>query len=76
VPYVCRAQLPFSIRRHFLAHVQDIFRATFNDAYATHSNDSRREEATLTGSHGRGVRRSYVNVGNCGMLKSRLNFAP
>lgn len=44
MPYASNAGLPPSIREHLPEHAQDIFRAAFNHAFASHGNDPRREE--------------------------------
>lgn len=45
MPYATNDDLPASVREHLPAHAQDIFRAAFNNAFAAHAGDPRREEA-------------------------------
>jgi cation transport regulator len=45
VPYRHNDELPSALRRHLPEHAQDIYRAAFNNAFAAHSGDPRREEA-------------------------------
>jgi cation transport regulator len=46
MPYEANGALPPSVRNHLPAHAQDIYRAAFNNAYASHAGDPRREEAS------------------------------
>lgn len=45
MPYNANSDLPPSVRNHLPEHVQDIYRAAFNRAFADHAGDSRQEEA-------------------------------
>lgn len=47
MPYTSNDELPPSVRDHLPTHAQDIFRATFNAAYAEHEGDPRQEEAAF-----------------------------
>ena len=44
MPYAANRDLPERIRRTLPPHAQDIFRATFNSAFASYANSARREE--------------------------------
>ena len=46
MPYASNGDLPVSIRAHLPPHAQDIFRATFNSAWASYGarEPERREE--------------------------------
>lgn len=72
MPYPSSAELPVSIRRHLPDHAQDIFRAAFNNAYAAHWNDPRREEAARRIAWA-AVKRSYVKVGDRWVARSELD---
>lgn len=63
VPYATNADLPVSVRRHLPEHAQDIFRATFNHAFAAHAGDPRQEEAAHRIAWA-AVKRSYVKAGD------------
>ena len=47
MPYADNMDLPPSVRDHLPEHAQDIFRATFNAAFAQHEGDPRQEEAAF-----------------------------
>lgn len=46
MPYASSEELPLRIRKHLPPHAQDIFRAAFNNAWASYgaAEPSRREE--------------------------------
>lgn len=45
MPYPTNADLPTSVRAHLPDHAQDIYRESFNHAYAAHARESRQEVA-------------------------------
>jgi cation transport regulator len=45
MPYASNADLPETLQRRLPGHAQDIYRSAFNNAYAAHEHDPRREEA-------------------------------
>ena len=59
MPYVSNADLPPSVQSHLPAHAQDIYRATFNHAFAAHAGEVRREEIAHRIAWA-AVKRSYV----------------
>jgi cation transport regulator len=61
MPYRSNADLPAPLRRRLPEQAQDIFRAAFNHAYATHPADSRREEMAHRIAWA-AVKRSYVRL--------------
>ena len=63
MPYQTNSELPPSVRRHLPPHAQDIYRETFNNAYAAHMDDPRQEEASHRIARA-AVKRSYVKLGN------------
>ena len=63
MPYAANADLPLSVTRHLPGHAQDIYRAAFDHAFATHAGDPRREEAAHRIAWA-AVKRSYVKVGD------------
>ncbi len=44
MPYATNAALPASVRNHLPARAQDIYRETFNEAWASYAENPRREE--------------------------------
>ncbi len=44
MPYATNAALPASVRHHLPTRAQDIYRKTFNEVWATHAENPRREE--------------------------------
>ena len=44
MPYASNDDLPPAIRNHLPPHAQDIFRATFNNAWQRHADSDRVEE--------------------------------
>ena len=73
MPYATNDALPVLIRRHLPSHAQDIFRETFNHAYAAHRDDPRCEE----GAHRiawAAVKRSYVKIGKRWVAKAGLGL--
>lgn len=44
MPYATNAALPASVRNYLPAHAQHIYREAFNEVWATHSGEPRREE--------------------------------
>jgi cation transport regulator len=75
MPYQTNADLPDPVRHHLPDHAQDIFRAAFNYAYATHLHDPRREEAAFRIVWA-AVKRSYVKVGEHWVAKAEPGLAP
>lgn len=63
MPYQSNADLPPSVRSHLPAHAQDIFRAAFNNAFAAHADDPRREEAAFRIAWS-AVKRVYMKLGD------------
>ncbi len=61
MPYSRNDELPLSVRGHLPEHAQDIFRAAFNNAFAAHENDPRREEAAFRIAWA-AVRRRYEKI--------------
>jgi cation transport regulator len=43
MPYRVNSDLPAPVRTHLPEHAQDIYRATFNHAYAAHAGEADRE---------------------------------
>lgn len=68
MPYARNDDLPPSVRDHLPAHAQDIFRATFNSAYAEHEGDPRQEEAAFRIAWA-AVKRRYHKLGDCWVQK-------
>jgi len=65
MPYASNEQLPPSIRNHLPPHAQDIFRAAFNNAWASHQSDAGGElEAIAHRIAWAAVKRSYRKSGN------------
>jgi len=46
MPYRSNTYLPPSARHHLPAHAQNIYRAAFNSASASHAGDVRQEESS------------------------------
>jgi cation transport regulator len=69
MPYRANNDLPPSVRRHLPPHAQDIYRGTFNHAFAAHVGDSRQEEAAHRIAWA-AVKRSYVKVGDSWVSRS------
>lgn len=44
MPYTSNADLPLRIRHVLPGHAQDIYRAAFNNAFASYADSGRREE--------------------------------
>ncbi|MGZ5889202.1 MAG: ChaB family protein [Hyphomicrobium sp.] len=63
MPYASNAALPASVREHLPEHAQDIYRATFNHAFAAHAGDPRQEEAAHRIAWA-AVKRVYVKAGD------------
>jgi cation transport regulator len=63
MPYPTNLDLPPGVRGHLPPHAQDIYRAVFNNAYAAHMDDPRREEASHRIAWA-AVKRRYVKVGH------------
>ena len=61
--YASNESLPPSVRTHLPVHAQDIYRETFNLAWAAHAAEDRREEAAHRIAWA-AVKRSYVKFGN------------
>jgi cation transport regulator len=62
MPYRVNADLPPSVRTHLPEHAQDIFRETFNNAFAAHARDPRQEEAAFRIAWA-AVKRAYEKAG-------------
>jgi len=63
MPYDFNSDLPISVQRHLPAHAQDIYRESFNHAFAAHAGDPRQEEAAHRIAWA-AVKRSYVKEGD------------
>ncbi len=63
MPYATNDALPASVREHLPEHAQDIYRAAFNDAFAAHADDPRREEAAHRIAWA-AVKRVYIKAGD------------
>ena len=63
MPYRSNADLPPSVRHHLPPHAQDIYRAAFNSAFASHAADPRQEEIAHRTAWA-AVKKSYVKVGD------------
>jgi cation transport regulator len=63
MPYATNEALPPSVRSHLPNHAQEIYRAAFNNAFAEHAGDPRREEASHRIAWA-AVKRSYEKVGS------------
>jgi len=61
MPYRANVDLPASVRSHLPEHAQDIYRAAFNNAFAAHIDDPRREEIAHRIAWA-AVKRSYVKI--------------
>ena len=75
MPYRTNADLPDSVRRHLPVHAQDIYRAAFNNAFAAHLDDPRREEAAHRIAWA-AVKRGYVKVGDHWVARAELGLRP
>ena len=73
MPYSTNSDLPPPIRNHLPNHAQDIFRETFNHAYATHPHDPHREEAAFRMAWG-AVKRAYLKLGDRWVARSHLGL--
>ncbi len=63
MPYASNDELPPAIRMHLPVHAQDIFRAAFNHAYESYSDDPRQEEIAHRIAWS-AVKRQYEKVGD------------
>jgi cation transport regulator len=63
MPYRTNVDLPASVRSHLPEHAQDIYRAAFNNAFAAHIDDPRRDEIAHRIAWA-AVKRSYVKIGD------------
>jgi len=61
MPYRANVDLPASVRSHLPEHAQDTYRAAFNNAFAAHIDDPRREEIAHRIAWA-AVKRSYVKI--------------
>jgi cation transport regulator len=68
MPYVTNDDLPRSIQGRLPPHAQDIYRESFNHAFAAHAGDPRQEEAAHRIAWA-AVKRSYVKVGDTWVAK-------
>lgn len=62
MPYQRNADLPSPVRDHLPPHAQDIYRAAFNHAFASHAGEERQEEIAHRIAWA-AVKRSYIKVG-------------
>ena len=62
MPYQANADLPPSVRNHLPERAQNIFRETFNHAFAAHERDPRQEEAAFRIAWA-AVKKRYEKVG-------------
>jgi cation transport regulator len=62
MPYPRNADLPAPVGAHLPDHAQDIYRESFNHAYAAHARESRQEAAARRIAWV-AVKRSYVKAG-------------
>jgi cation transport regulator len=69
MPYLINDDLPESVRAHLPEHAQDIYRETFNHAFAAHAHDRRQEEAAHRIAWA-AVKRSYVKAGDVWVVKA------
>lgn len=69
MPYRTNDDLPAPVRDHLPAHAQDIYRATFNNAYAAHAGDPRQEEAAHRIAWA-AVKRVFVKVGTTWLARA------
>jgi cation transport regulator len=63
MPYRANSELPPTLRKHLPDHAQDIYRETFNHAWADHAGEERQEEAAHRIAWS-AVKRSYIKVGD------------
>lgn len=63
MPYAANHDLPERIRRILPPHAQDIFRAAFNNAFASYARNARREEIAHRVAW-TAVKRRYVKRGD------------
>ncbi|HSL79060.1 MAG TPA: ChaB family protein [Pseudolabrys sp.] len=68
MPYQTNDDLPEPVRRRLPLHGQDIYRETFNHAFAAHAGDPRQEEAAHRIAWA-AVKRVYVKVGGTWVAK-------
>ncbi|CAN7783355.1 ChaB family protein [Caballeronia sp. LjRoot34] len=68
MPYQSNVDLPASVHDHLPSHAQDIYRAAFNHAYATHAGDPRQEEIARRIAWA-AVKRSYTKVSDVWMRR-------
>jgi cation transport regulator len=71
MPYRANTDLPPSVQRHLPPHAQDIYRETFNHAYAARSGDPRQEEAAHRIAWA-AVKRAYLKVGDSWIRKTQF----
>jgi len=69
MPYRGIEDLPATVREHLPRHAQEIFRAAFNSAYATHAGSLRQEEAAHRIAWA-AVKRRYVKAGRIWIPRS------
>lgn len=62
MPYRQNSELPPAIRSHLPEHAQDIYRETFNFAYAANAGDAEREKHAHMIAWAQ-VKRSYAKAG-------------
>jgi cation transport regulator len=70
MPYRTNDDLPDALRQALPVHAQDIFRAAFNNAFAAHAGDTRREEAAHRIAWA-AVKQHYVKVGGAWVARAR-----
>ena len=71
MPYRANDDLPRSVRAHLPEHAQDIFRAAFNAAWASHVGDPRQEEAAHRIAWA-AVKRRYVKLGGAWLPRAAM----
>jgi cation transport regulator len=69
MPYSQNRDLPAAVRNHLPVHAQDIYREAFNQAFAAHAGDPRREEAAHRIAWA-AVKRQYIKEGDAWVARS------
>jgi cation transport regulator len=73
MPYRTNLDLPPSVAAHLPEHAQDVYRETFNHAFAAHAGELRQEEAAHRIAWA-AVKRSYVKVGGDWVTRSAVAY--
>lgn len=71
MPYASNDDLPASIRVSLPPHAQDIFRATFNNAWERHADAPDRVEEIAHRIAWAAVKRRYMKLGDAWVLRPR-----